>query len=210
MPVKFEWQFKYRDESNVNAVLADARRNRENAHFAGVTGGSGYLVYPAICRNDNHSRQSRRQACRRRCRSASAGQAERDGRQSPSTTDMLSFRVQTRVTRSNFGDAEIGAPVSAPMGTRASANTSGPDFTLGFEPDEIADQRSAPNEENLFLLPDRISWSKLLERTIQPFDLMSRRHPLSSTRASGLKSASRNGSSQGSCDVAGIKPPAIS
>lgn len=41
------------------------------------------------------------------------------------------------------------------LGTRASANTSGPDFRAGFGPDEIADQRSAPNEENLFLLPDR-------------------------------------------------------
>jgi hypothetical protein len=27
----------------------------------------------------------------------------------------------------------------------------------GFGPDEIADQRSAPNEENQFLLPDRFS-----------------------------------------------------
>ena len=43
------------------------------------------------------------------------------------------------------------------LGTRASANTSGPDFMEGFGPDEIADQRSAPNEENQFLLPDRFS-----------------------------------------------------
>jgi hypothetical protein len=42
------------------------------------------------------------------------------------------------------------------QGTRASANTSGPDFMAGFWPGEIADlERSAPNEENLFLLPDR-------------------------------------------------------
>jgi hypothetical protein len=35
--------------------------------------------------------------------------------------------------------------------------------------------------------------SKLPETTIQPFDLMSRRHPLSSTRAAGLKTAPRSG-----------------
>ena len=37
--------------------------------------------------------------------------------------------------------------------------------------------------------------SELLEITIQPFDLMSRRHPLSSTRAAGLKTAPRSGMS---------------
>jgi hypothetical protein len=49
-------------------------------------------------------------------------------------------------------------------GTRASANTSGPDFTGALGPDEIADQRSAPNEENLFLLPDRFSRSELFRK----------------------------------------------
>jgi hypothetical protein len=50
-------------------------------------------------------------------------------------------------------------------------------------PGEIAELgRSAPNEENLFLLPDRFSIKpEPFERSIQPFDLMSRRHPLSST-----------------------------
>ena len=44
--------------------------------------------------------------------------------------------------------------------------------------------RFAPNEENLFLLPDRLlAGASSLKMTIQPFDLMSRRHPLSSTRA---------------------------
>ena len=60
---------------------------------------------------------------------------------------------------------------------------------------KIADQRSAPNGENLFLLPDRFRQSELFEKTIQPSDLMSRRHPLSSTRAIRLKSASRSKSS---------------
>jgi hypothetical protein len=54
----------------------------------------------------------------------------------------------------------------------------------GFGPGEIAELVSAPNEENLFLLPDPFSRD---ENSIQPFDLMSRRHPLSSTRAVRLK-----------------------
>jgi hypothetical protein len=51
-----------------------------------------------------------------------------------------------------------GAPdiICPGRGTRASANTSGSDFTWRlWGPGEIADQRSAPNEESLFLLPDR-------------------------------------------------------
>jgi hypothetical protein len=80
---------------------------------------------------------------------------------------------------------KIGAPgaIRAGLRTRASANTSGPDFTWSFAAGEIADQKSAPNEENLFLLRDRFLKSELFKNTIQPFDLMSRRHPLSSTRA---------------------------
>ena len=69
-------------------------------------------------------------------------------------------------------------------------------------PVKLRTMRSAPNEENLFLLPEGLSRSELLERTIQPFDLMSRRHPLSSTRASwiGISFEKRN-VLQGSCDV---------
>jgi len=87
------------------------------------------------------------------------------------------------------------------LGTRASANTSGPDFTWSLEPGEIADRWSAPNEENLFLLPDRFSKSRLLEMTIQPFDLMSRRHPLSSTRAINLNLLREANRPEGSRDV---------
>jgi len=80
--------------------------------------------------------------------------------------------------------------MGAAQGTRASANTSGPDFTLAKIAGEIATSRSAPNEENLFLLPDRLSLERnSFENAIQPFDLMSRRHPLSSTEPSDLKSA---------------------
>jgi hypothetical protein len=55
-----------------------------------------------------------------------------------------------------FRGTEVVPGNQAFRGTRASANTSGSDFMAGFEPGEIADlERSAPNEENLFLLPDR-------------------------------------------------------
>ena len=44
-----------------------------------------------------------------------------------------------------------------PEGTRASANTSGPDFMPGFGPDETAGRKGYPHrtKKNLFLLPDR-------------------------------------------------------
>ena len=77
-------------------------------------------------------------------------------------------------------------------GTRASANTSGSDFSRALGPVKLRSKDSAPNEENLFLLPDRFWESELARNTIQPFDLMSRRHPLSSTRALRFRSASRS------------------
>ena len=70
-------------------------------------------------------------------------------------------------------------------GTRASANTSGPDSTLTAR--LLVKLRSrntgaAPNEENLFLLPDRTLASEPAKENDPTVDLMSRRHPLSSTR----------------------------
>jgi hypothetical protein len=56
-------------------------------------------------------------------------------------------------------------------GTRASANTSGPDFTLALRPPvklRSTFRRTAPNEENLFLLPDRALASEPAKRTIRP------------------------------------------
>src|SRR5579872_5711946 len=61
----------------------------------------------------------------------------------------------------------------------------GPSGNLSRGTGEIANHlRSAPNEESLFLLPDPFGGANPFEVEIQPFDLMSRRHPLSSTRAS--------------------------
>ena len=72
-----------------------------------------------------------------------------------------------------------------PQGTRASANTSGPDSTLTARLLVKLQSRrtgAAPNEENLFLLPDRTLASEPAKENDPTVDLMSRRHPLSSTR----------------------------
>ena len=51
---------------------------------------------------------------------------------------------------------------------------------------------SAPMKKTCFLLPSRFSPERALSKiTVQPFDLMSRRHPLSSTKAAGSKFALR-------------------
>jgi hypothetical protein len=58
---------------------------------------------------------------------------------------------------------------------------------------ETADLWIRTDEENFFLPPNRFSPERTLSKTTtRPFDLMSRRHPLSSTRAAGLKFASRS------------------
>src|ERR1700733_14520806 len=70
---------------------------------------------------------------------------------------------------------------------------------------EIADLWIRTDEENFFLLPNRFSRrASPVESAVQPFDLMSRRHPLSSTRAAGLNSLREANRPDGSCDVAGI------
>lgn len=55
--------------------------------------------------------------------------------------------------------------------------------------------RSAPHEEKPFLLPDREDRERFRKRPpvaplVRPLDLMSRRHPLSSTRTAGVECAS--------------------
>ena len=52
----------------------------------------------------------------------------------------------------------------------------------GCEIAEPLGRRTAPNEENLFLLPDRSLASEPAKDDDPTVDLMSRRHPLSSTR----------------------------
>ena len=121
-------------------------------------------------------------------------------------------KMACRAMRRRWSDQQCGefgqqrrAASAAARGTRASANTSGPDFTRSSKPIgalgppvKLRIMRSAPNEENLFLLPDRFfERANSLEITIQPFDLMSRRHPLSSTRAPGRNPLLRSSSFRG-------------
>jgi len=89
---------------------------------------------------------------------------------------------------------KIGAPgaIGAARGTRASANTSGPDFTWGLEArsgleaGEIADRKDPHRTKKtcFFCRTDLREERTLFENAIQPFDLMSRRHPLSSIEPS--------------------------
>jgi hypothetical protein len=103
------------------------------------------------------------------------------------------------------GFGGISAPaLAARHGERGRRRTRQDQISLGQRlPVKLRISRSAPNEENLFLLPDRFSVERTLSKNaIQPFDLMSRRHPLSSTEPSDLKSAFRKQIvSEGSTDV---------
>jgi hypothetical protein len=92
----------------------------------------------------------------------------------------------------NFVNQKAGRQ-RAGKGTRASANTSGPNLNWLGPPVKLRIFEIRTDEENFFLLPNRFSPERTLSKTkTRPFDLMSRRHPLSSTRAAGLKSASKS------------------
>jgi len=98
----------------------------------------------------------------------------------------------------------------SPRGTRASANTSGPDFTWARECRwNCGPQDPHRTKKTCFFCRTGFQKSELPKKSIQPFDLMSRRHPLSSTRAAYPKSASRSKSSWRLLWRAGIKSPAI-
>src|ERR1700682_4028052 len=93
---------------------------------------------------------------------------------------------------------DLGGGISAPalsaraQGTRASANTSGPDFTWAKIAGEIADLKIRTERRKLVSSAGPVFVrANSFENAIQPFDLMSRRHPLSSTEPSDVKSAVR-------------------
>jgi hypothetical protein len=66
-------------------------------------------------------------------------------------------------------------------------------FHLGKDAGEIADLWDPHRtKKTCFFCRTGFRKSELLERSIQPFDLMSRRHPLSSTRAAYPESASKS------------------
>jgi len=100
------------------------------------------------------------------------------------------------------GNQRAGAGGAA-QGTRASANTSGPDFTWAKIAGEIADLKIRTERRKLVSSAGPVFVrANSFENAIQPFDLMSRRHPLSSTEPSDLKSAfEKQIVSEGSSDV---------
>jgi hypothetical protein len=110
--------------------------------------------------------------------------------------------MRTLATAHNgvLGKSMRRASTAAALGTRASANTSD-QISLGLEiAGEIAElKRSAPNEEKLVSSAE--PGFELFESSIQPFDLMSRRHPLSSTRAVRFSQLRKANRPQGSRDV---------
>ena len=91
------------------------------------------------------------------------------------------------------GSVSPGIKPAPAIGTRASANTSGSNSTWAKTAGEIADHGSAPNEEcqqgyaGFFCRTVFRKERALSKIAIRPFDLMSRRHPLSSTRAFRFK-----------------------
>src|ERR1035437_8728554 len=88
---------------------------------AGLGAQSPDSVYRAISQNDNHYGRTPRGAAH-------------------ASTDHAGYRVW------NVGCWEIKTPErTSAIGTRASANTSGPDFTWSRNPGEIADARD-PHE----------------------------------------------------------------
>jgi hypothetical protein len=56
MPIKFEGQFKYRNESKVNAGLAPAAVKSQKWPSGADCGRPQDSVYPAVSPNDNHRR----------------------------------------------------------------------------------------------------------------------------------------------------------
>ena len=88
-------------------------------------------------------------------------------------------------TCDNPGKAKAPARAAA-QGTRASANTSGPDFTWAEDAGEIADPKIRTERRKLVSSAGPILAERTLPNRDPAVDLMSRRHPLSSTRATYL------------------------
>jgi hypothetical protein len=71
-------------------------------------------------------------------------------------------------------------------GTRASANTSGPDFTAGVGPMKLRIVKDIRTERRKPVFFCRTGFERSLPRSDPTVDLMSRRHPLSSTEPSDI------------------------
>ena len=145
------------------------------------------LVYRAIWRNDNHWRQTLPDPEPRLTGySARALRAPRvraaGGVPTKKSPGLGAVAAQDNAVR-KFG---ISAPGAIGTGRERGRRRTRQDqiSTGALGPSEIADLKIRTERRKLvFFCRTGFSKSKLPEMTIQPFDLMSRRHPLSSTRA---------------------------
>jgi hypothetical protein len=60
MSIKFEEQFKYRDESNLKTGTGPSPSKRKSRCAAAVSGKVRDSIYPRLSRNDNHRGNARR------------------------------------------------------------------------------------------------------------------------------------------------------
>jgi hypothetical protein len=153
----------------------------QSSGFVGVFANSRNLIYRAVSHDDNHSGdvprcaggRARWRACRPRRNTALPGMVAEDG--------------QNRILAS--GKSERRASGAAGFKERGRRRTRQDQISLGLKiAGEIADLKDPHRtKKTCFFCRTGFRKSELFRNTIQPFDLMSRRHPLSSTRASGWK-----------------------
>jgi hypothetical protein len=154
---------------------------RTTITIARIGGGPCGLARPARSSPQPGGPVVQRQPCRMRSR----GEADRPGRSRAMPPPRIAWRRaigppapghggrSAATLRCQISDVDLRECRQYPglKGTRASANTSGPDSTLARRP--LVKLRSpirepAPNEENLFLLPDLILASEPAKITIRP------------------------------------------
>ena len=143
-----------------------------------ATSAPGSAQFHAPRRRDNHRRfQKGRFSAQHCCRRAHrAGQlADRSRENIPGLNGRGGCEQQC--------DWEMKKPGTSPAagGTRASANTSGPDLDQALGPVKLRSHWIRNERRKLVSSAGPVF--ERVENSIQPFDLMSRRHPLSSTGA---------------------------
>jgi hypothetical protein len=186
MAGKFEWQFKYRDEADVNGAPLARAGNSRSPRIAGTSAIRQIRFTLGSWENDNHRAQWRApcgynlRAWRTR-RAASAivatarpcvrtSSAFGNGRAAcPRLPRANAARKATRQTdcvaiRSTMCGKGMPA-IPRPQGTRASANTSGPDSNLARRP--LMELRS-PLQENRTERRKLVSSAGPQSRTIRP------------------------------------------
>ena len=161
--------------------------NRKKPDSTGLAGGFGNSVYPAVSRNDNHSR-----------RSASRGAVTATGHDRGRPASRWNHAgPRPWVARACFGRfSRSGVPGAATAAERGRRRTRQDQISWrALGPMKLRTRDPHRTKELVPSAGPVFARAGSFERTIQPFDLMSRRHPLSSTRAAGLETASRSGMS---------------